>query len=96
MPSKDHIHTYRRVKTQPNRYMCADPTCSHSQIKEMLNGKESLCWACGNKFVLDSQHLKRAKPHCGCLTGAAKSESIVTPSTFSIEETLLKKLGGEE
>jgi hypothetical protein len=30
----------------------------------LLLGKRTICWLCGNEFILDEYALRLAKPHC--------------------------------
>jgi hypothetical protein len=44
--------------------MCADPHCTHKELREYLIGKASRCSNCKNEFVLTHEDLKRARPLC--------------------------------
>lgn len=77
MPVKDHTHSYVKVKGKlfgrDGYYRCADPICSHVQMKELLQGKLSLCPDCKeNTFSLTAKDLRKVKPVClGCSKTAA-------------------------
>ena len=90
MAVKKHVHTYERIRGQ-TRYKCADPDCSTIQPRAYLHGKRSKCWACGGEFVLDADALRRARPHCGCVTGNATSNSVDTAAAGMIFEQLFKE-----
>lgn len=62
-----HVHKYRRKYLGSKGYTvyaCAHPRCLHYVRRELAEGKESICWRCGDKFFLTKKDLKLAKPHC--------------------------------
>jgi hypothetical protein len=75
MPSKDHFHTYRRIRGEKSRrrYSCTDPECTHVQDKSVLVGKKAICPYCQDEYILDSKKLELALPHCGC---GGKSKAV--------------------
>jgi hypothetical protein len=95
MPSKDHVHTYERIPSEKTtRYKCADPDCSHVIMKTQLKGKRSLCWGCGNAFILTSEHLKRARPHCGCFNDKPDNEGREV-EIDAVENLIMEQLEGK-
>jgi hypothetical protein len=67
MPSKKHTHKYRRYvrgNWKTSRYACADPDCYKVGRPGLLLGKKSICWNCGQEFILTRDNLETAKPKC--------------------------------
>lgn len=72
--SKRHIHKYHKVLAGAVKvWACALPDCNHHMpphYANMVEGKSSYCWNCGNQMILDSENMKDDKPICiGCKTG---------------------------
>lgn len=66
--SKRHVHKYHKVMVA-NQYVwaCALPDCTHYMPKHMENmipGKYSICWNCGETFLLDTVNMRTDKPYC--------------------------------
>ena len=72
---KNHIHVYRRSRTNKNYYQCDDPECTHYIHKSRIMGKKALC-RCGREFILDYETLRRAFPACPFCSGGKKSKSV--------------------
>jgi len=84
---EEHIHKYRKdvLGKDYEIYRCVLPGCNHYISSQLIRGKFSICWRCGEPFVIKIKH---AKPHCDdCV---AKKKPIVT------ESFVLKILGGSE
>lgn len=69
--SKKHVHKYH--KTYPNTrrnepiWACALPDCTHfmpHNVSQHVPGKVSICWSCGNEFILDEDNMKVDQPVC--------------------------------
>ena len=92
-PCKEGIHKYRRFRLNPGDnprkkliFRCI--LCPHYVVgKEMVIGRESICWVCGKTFRM-SEHSLQLKPHCGC-----KSRKDLTPEKDNLMNLLLSKLG---
>lgn len=83
--AKRHVHKYHKVDMGfSSVWACALPDCSHYMPKHMENtieGKFSLCWGCGEKFILDVDAMKLTKPMCfNCRTGSTKEEETAPMS----------------
>lgn len=68
---KDHIHKYMRVINDRNKdyivYKCMFPGCPHWLRKELLLGRESICWICNTSMFLNAADLSMKKPrHYNC------------------------------
>jgi hypothetical protein len=67
MLSKDHIHSWVRLKTTAKGvyFKCNHPECFSTQERRMIEGKLNLCPKCmRNTFILTKEDLRRAKPLC--------------------------------
>lgn len=85
-----HVHTYvrkgegRKVKY----YRCEHPKCTHYDHKDNIRGKETLCAICKkNKFILNSEHLKMARPRCLDCSQTSEAKNIRENKKI-LEETL--------
>ena len=62
-----HTHQYKRITQRPSNrviYRCMLANCNHYLTEEFILGKQSVCWACQNDFVLDKYAVERTKPKC--------------------------------
>lgn len=62
--AKRHTHKYHNVN---GIWMCALANCTHFMPKNVaanVEGKNSLCWECGNEFILDDINMQKNKPTC--------------------------------
>src|SRR5216683_5297533 len=66
MSKLKHTHKLKRVrfKTGNAIFFCALPDCSYKIQPPFALGKRSICWRCGNEFIMDEYTLRLAKPHC--------------------------------
>lgn len=66
--SKRHIHKYHRIELSYGKvWACALPDCNHHMpqyMDSMVPGKNSLCWNCNEKMVLNPLNMKNDKPLC--------------------------------
>ena len=75
-----HIHKYERVNIGVNRphfiYKCSLPNCTHYVSERLVAGRLSICWRCGEAFVIrKGKNGVLKKPHClGCTK--RKDESL--------------------
>lgn len=80
--SKRHIHKYHKVRVNGIEvWACALPDCNHHMPKhyeDMIPGKSSICWSCGEQMILDSDNMRLEKPSCfSCLHPEFSSEDGV-------------------
>jgi len=66
-----HIHKYLRViNNKPPGYVvykCIIPGCTHWLRRELLIGREAICWRCGTSMFLTKPDLDMKKPrHYDC------------------------------
>ena len=86
MSRQKHVHKYHKITAKfRTLWACALPTCSHympPDLEETLIGKMSICWKCGEKFLLTEDNMQKAQPFC----------SDCNPSVSSMAD-LLDKFG---
>lgn len=64
---KHDIHKYERVKLGAKKwevYKCVKPNCPHWIRQELVAGKVTECWRCGQEVVMTKPMAKQKKPHC--------------------------------
>ena len=61
-----HIHKLKRLRYKSGNevFFCFLPDCSFKSNIALSLGKRSICWRCGNAFIMDEYSLRLAKPHC--------------------------------
>lgn len=61
-----HTHKFKRLKYKTGNvtFFCALPDCNVKINPSLALGKRSLCWRCGEPFILTEYSLRLAKPHC--------------------------------
>ena len=80
MPAtRRHTHKYHKVNMGHKKpyivYACALPHCRHYVVQNAAIGKMTICWKCGNEFILNrnSDGTVNAKPICPeCKQGTQK------------------------
>ena len=59
-------HKYKRVDIGRDKayyvYRCLLPNCNHYIPEKLILGRTSICWSCGNEFVITVP--KKLKPIC--------------------------------
>jgi hypothetical protein len=76
MPSKSHIHTYRRIKGDKRRMMCIDPDCSHTKPIAELWGKRSRCPRCREPWIMEATDLRWVLPTCPSCRNSEKGKRL--------------------
>lgn len=68
MATKRHTHKYHKIEIASGKlWACALPDCTHYMPKHLENtipGKNSICWSCGNEFMLNSINMLNDMPIC--------------------------------
>lgn len=62
--AKKHVHRYHNIAGQ---WHCSLPDCTHfmpGNVAGNIVGKKSICWDCGQEFILDDETLVNVKPIC--------------------------------
>ena len=82
-----HVHKFKRLKFKSGNtiFFCALPDCNQKLNTSLALGKRSLCWRCGEPFIMNEYSLRLAKPHCeNC--HKPKNEIKEVKETTSIDE----------
>ena len=63
---EQHVHKFKRLtyKSGNQIFFCALPDCNKKISTALVLGKRSLCWRCGQEFLMSDYSLRLAKPHC--------------------------------
>lgn len=89
---KVHLHTFRRMKKDPETYFCMGAKCYFKMEKELLNGKQAQCPTCGRAMILGYEELRRALPKCPICRGDKNATNIQKAmSALAIQEKLEEK-----
>jgi len=66
MTKNQHIHKLKRLTYKSGNavFFCALPDCSYKTNIALALGKRSICWRCGEPFVMSEYDLRLSKPHC--------------------------------
>ena len=76
MKKYSHIHKYeRRELGKFTVFKCAVPGCVHYVRKILAENRITICWRCGEAFVLTKFALRYRRPHC---TDCIKTKKKVT------------------
>lgn len=63
-----HNHTHKYYKAKLGKkiiYRCAVPNCPHYVMRELVLNRMSICWSCGDPFILPHAiSLLQSKPVC--------------------------------
>lgn len=84
MPSKKHLHSYKRDKQRRNCYLCTDPECSHYTTKDFLLGKAAACAQCGEKLILTAEILRKRNP--------IRCNNCLRPAEVKVEADIFDKI----
>lgn len=89
-----HVHKLKRIKYKSGNqvFFCALPDCNYKTNIALALGKRSLCWRCGEGFVMNEYSLRLAKPHCeNChksKNGMLRREEIPSNTAMTLAERL--------
>jgi ribosomal protein S27AE len=66
MTKSQHVHKLKRLvyKSGNTIFFCALPDCSFKINPALALGKRSICWRCGESFIMSEYSLRLARPHC--------------------------------
>ncbi len=66
MTKTTHTHKFKRLvyKSGNAIFFCCLPDCSTKINPALALGKRSICWRCGQEFILNEYSLRLARPHC--------------------------------
>ena len=63
--AKRHVHKYFRGPS--DTWACGFPDCTHlmpQNMRFMMEGKQSICWLCNDRYILTRANLQQIKPLC--------------------------------
>lgn len=80
--AKRHVHKYYRVTiSYAKTWACGLPDCNHympKNMEAMINGKQTLCWQCGEVTLMTPMSMKEDQPRCDeCRTGIVIEEDTI-------------------
>jgi hypothetical protein len=87
--AEKHIHKFKRLtyKSGNTVFFCVDADCNKKLNTSLALGKRSICWRCGEPFILTEYSLRLAKPHCdSCHKPKNDSRKEFLPDLKSMEE----------
>ncbi len=103
MPSRNHVHKYRRHQRGPwnkARFSCADQDCYKVARPGLLLGKLSRCWKCDQVFTLTYDNLETTKPLCLNCSNSKEAREYRRLNELALEMSgeveLLKEVEGKE
>jgi len=66
MAKNSHTHKLKRhrYKTGNEVFFCCIEDCSLKLALALALGKRSICWRCGEPFIMSEYSIRLAKPHC--------------------------------
>jgi len=66
LAKSQHTHKLKRLKYKSGNavFFCALADCSYKVNTPLALGKRSICWRCGEDFIMNEYSLRLAKPHC--------------------------------
>lgn len=84
--AKRHVHKYYRANMSSQKvWACALSDCNHympKHMEELVRGKNSICWKCGEDFILNPFHMKQDKPVCDdCALGLSEIQGTGIKTT---------------
>jgi hypothetical protein len=91
MTKEKHVHKFKRLiyKSGNVTFFCTLPDCSHKINPALALGKRSLCWRCGEEFILDEYALRLAKPHC---SACHKPKKMTAEEIKKVEIETIKEI----
>lgn len=78
----NHTHKYKRITLKPSRkvvYKCQLINCSHYLFESFVWNKLTICWSCGDEFVLVKKKNNQVKPKCSkcCEVKSGKVDNLL-------------------
>lgn len=85
-----HVHKFRRHKYKTGNiiFFCAEPDCNFKLAPALAIGKRSICWRCGEPFIMNEYSIRLAKPHCDACHQPKKSDLAIEPTVAHEKSTL--------
>ena len=94
MTKNAHIHKLKRLKYKSGNtiFFCSLPDCTFKTNIALALGKRSLCWRCGESFIMSEYALRLAKPHCDQCHRPKGSEVPWIHESSETEKEAIKEL----
>ena len=93
----DGPHKYFQAKFKQSGtviYRCGLPNCPHFIYEPLIVGKLSICFRCGNEFIVTLRSTRSKKMHCeDCTRGRynkPRKKTDITESLLSDVEQIMK------
>lgn len=88
--AKRHVHKYHYINLpiMGKVWACRLPDCNHYMPKHLeptVEGKNSICWECGEAFTLDSEAMKEEKPRCENCRGVKEDAAALQEYLAKLE-----------
>jgi hypothetical protein len=106
MTRQKHTHKYIRITAKHSFvWKCALEGCNHfvyGAQDYIVEGRQSICWNCGQSFVLDRERMKQEMPHCIDCTGievigpSDRTQPVSQPVQKPVEASKPVKLTEQE
>ena len=83
-----HICKFKRIvyKSGNAIFFCTLPDCNKKINPALALGKRSICWRCGEPFILTEYSLRLAKPHCDA---CHKPKKIEVPEQLDMNKAAI-------
>jgi hypothetical protein len=93
-----HVHKYKRMKVGKNKsyeiFRCFQPGCTHYIGADHIINRQSICWQCGDPFIITYKLIK-VKPTCqDCKDNKKRTAKPI--EDFSLEDMLANIAAQEE
>lgn len=91
---QQHIHKLKRIKFKSGNavYFCA-LDCNFKIQVPLALGKKTICWRCGEVFVMNEYSIRLSKPHCSSCH-KSKDEKKWIHEPLEVEKQATKELVG--
>ena len=83
-----HTHQLKRLKYKSGSviFFCALPDCTFKINISLALGKRTICWRCGDTFIMTEYALRLAKPHCVKCHHPKNEELLIVGTIVKNEE----------
>lgn len=92
-----HVHKFKKVKLGRGKdyvvYACTLPDCTTYYPSELIVGKRSICWRCGEPFIITANLKNLTKLHCrNCTSEKGGREATPRGKVTEISEEMFEGL----
>jgi len=76
-----HIHKLKMIKYKTgNKVFFCSLDCTFKISVQLALGKRSICWRCGESFIMTEYSLRLVKPHCPQCHQSKDKKEIIEPN----------------